>query len=100
MYARLGEGGHVEWVRNWREATTFLTEASAELARDAALMDAPEREIKIAQRFRDWQAWKKKPKPAPAKRAKRAKKPAKKERITDAATDAAPPATASSEASS
>lgn len=55
IYAKLDENGRVaEWVRNWRDATTWMTIEQARAARDAARAADPAREINIAQRFYDW----------------------------------------------
>ncbi len=91
MYGKLdGATGDVAWVRNWREATTFLTSEGANVARDSARMSEPERRIGVAQRFRDWQEWKKTPK------AKKPEKPRKTKGKTpdtsSTAEDAEPPA--------
>jgi hypothetical protein len=77
VYAKLTTNG-VEWVRAWREATTFLTSASADEALHTSRLSEPERDVKVTQRFYDWQAWKKpaEEKPKARRGPKGAKKPA------------------------
>lgn len=54
IYARIENGKVAEWVRNWREATTFLTMDQAVAARASAKAVDADRDITIAQRFREW----------------------------------------------
>lgn len=64
IYAKLDAAGVAEWVRNWREATTFLTLDHAVAARADARARDPDRDINIAHRFQDWP--KRRPVPQPA----------------------------------
>ena len=53
IYAQLAPEGAVEWVRAWREATTFLLREHAERALQDTRARDPKREVRIAQRFQD-----------------------------------------------
>lgn len=55
FYARLDAAAGPEWVRGWRDATTFLTRQSAEVAREAAQLDDAPGLVDIAERFHAWQ---------------------------------------------
>lgn len=54
IYARLEGDAVREWVRKWREATTFLTLDEAVAARARARAADADRDINIAQRFAEW----------------------------------------------
>lgn len=68
IYGRLEGEVVAEWVRNWREATTFLTLDEAVCARARARAGNAERDINVAQRFAEWP--KKRVVPQRAKQAK------------------------------